>query len=97
MSNGHLFTIWGISLVVAAVVVLLAAALLIAILVVARSILYHGSEGLESLQKTADDTRVIWALAETNRLADEILATTESIASRGVRIVDGLHASNVDS
>lgn len=94
MSNSHLFTIWGISLVTAAVVVLLAAALLIGILLVARSILKHGSEALGSLEKIAADTRVIWALAETNRLTEEILAVTESIGSRGVRIAEGLHGSD---
>lgn len=97
MSNSHLFTIWGISLVIAAVVVLLAALLLIGILLVARSILKHGAEGLGSLEKTAADTRVIWALAETNRLAEEILAVTESIGSRGVRIAEGLHAQDSGS
>jgi len=97
MSDSHLFTVWGISLVIAAVVVLLAAALLIAILLVARSILKHGGEGLHALEKISSDTRVIWALAETNRLADEILSTTESIGSRGGRIVEGLHASHPES
>lgn len=97
MSNSHLYTVWGISLVIAAVVVLLAAVLLIAILLVARSILKHGGEGLQALEKIAADTRVIWALAETNRLADEILTVTESIGSRGGRIVEGLHASHTDS
>lgn len=94
MSNSQLFTVWGISLVIAAVVVLLAAALLITILLVARSILRHGTEGLQALETIAGDTRVIWALAETNRLADEILTTTESIGARGGRIVDGLHATH---
>lgn len=97
MSDSHLFTVWGISLVIAAVVVLLAAALLIAILLTARNILKHGAEGLDALEHIAEDTRVIWALAETNRLADEILATTESIGSRGGRIVEGLHASHTGS
>jgi hypothetical protein len=97
MSNSHLFTVWGISLVIAAVVVLLAAALLVGIIVVARSILKHGAEGLQALEKIADDTRVIWALAETNRLAVDSLATTESIGSRGGRIAEGLHASHAES
>jgi len=97
VSNSHLFTVWGISLVIAAIVVLIAAVLLIAILLVARSILKHGAEGLQALEKIADDTGVIWALAETNRLAEEILAATESIGSRGGRIVEGLHASHTDS
>lgn len=97
MSNSHFFTVWGISLVIATVVVLLAAALLIGILLVARNILKHGAEGLQTLEKIAADTRVIWALADTNQLADDILATTESIGSRGGRIIEGLHASHAES
>ncbi|GAC1401799.1 MAG: hypothetical protein NVSMB52_15620 [Chloroflexota bacterium] len=94
MSNSHLYTVFGISLGIATVVVLLAAILLIAILLTARSILKHGAQALQVAESIANDTRVIWALAETNRLADEILATTESIGSRGGRIVEGLHASH---
>ncbi len=97
MSDSHLFTVCGISLVIAAIVVLLAAALLIAILLVARGILRHGGEALQALEKIAVDTGVIWALAETNRLAAEILVVTESIDLRGGRIVEGLHAAHTDS
>jgi len=97
MSDNQLYTVWGISLVVATVVILLAAALLIAILLVARRILSHGTEGLDALGHIADDTRIIWALAETTRLAEEILGVIESIGSRGGRILEGLHGAHGSS
>jgi hypothetical protein len=86
-----LYTVWTICLVIAVVVILIAAALLIAILLVARSLVAHGTQALEAADAIAKDTRVIWALAETNEVAGEILATVESIEAHGGRIVGALH------
>ena len=90
MADAELFAIWGWSLVVVAVVVLLAAALLIAILLVARRILGHAREAHEAVERIADDTRSIWGLGETNRLAGEVLETAQSIEERGGHIAGGL-------
>lgn len=97
MPDAELFTIWYWSLAVAAVVVLLAAVLLIAILLVARSILSHARQALEAAEHIAEDTKIIWELDETNRLAGEILATTESIEERGGRIAGALHGERAPS
>jgi hypothetical protein len=86
-----LYTTFYWSLGVAAVVVLLAAALLIAILLVAKSILSHAGQALEAAESIAADTKIIWALDDTNRIAGEILATTESIESHGGAIAGALH------
>ncbi len=91
MQDAELFAIWYWSLAVAAVVVLLAAALLLAILLVARRILGHAGQALEAAQAIAEDTGAIWGLEETNRTAEEILATAESIEERGARISGALH------
>ncbi len=85
-----MYTIWYWSLVVAGVVVLLAAALLMAIVLVARRILGNARRALQAAEAIAEDTKVIWELEETNRTAEEILATTESIEERGERIVSTL-------
>jgi HAMP domain-containing protein len=95
--DAELFTIWYWSLLVAAVVVLLAAALLIAILLVARRILAHVRQALEAAEHIAEDTKVIWELDETNRLAGEILATAESIEEHGGRIARTLHGERAPS
>lgn len=89
--DSELYTIWYWSLVVAGIVVLLAAALLIAIILAARSILGHARQALEAAEHIAEDTKVIWALAESNRVAGEILSTAESIEANGARIVQALH------
>jgi urease gamma subunit len=91
MTNSEFYTTFYWSLAIAGVVVLIAAALLIAILLVARSILSHAREALEVAEQIAEDTAVIWKLDDTNHVAEEILATVESIESHGARIVDALH------
>ncbi len=83
MPDAELYTIWYWSLAVAGAVVLLAAALLIAILLVARRILGNARKALEAAETIAEDTQVIWELDETNRTAEEILATAKSIEERG--------------
>ena len=86
-----LYTVWTICLVVAVVVILIAAALLIASLLVARSLVAHGLQALAAAEAIAEDTKVIWALADTNVVAGEILATAESIETHGGRIAGALH------
>lgn len=88
--DSELYTIWYWSLAVAGIVVVLAAGLLVAIILVARSILGHARQALEAAEHIAEDTKVILALAESNRVAGEILSTTESIEANGARIVEAL-------
>lgn len=91
MPDSQLYTIWYWSLAVAGVVVLLAAALLIAIILVARSILKHAQQAAEAAEQIAEDTKVIWQLAEVNRTAGEVLTAAESIERHGAQIVEALH------
>ncbi len=90
MPDAEFYTIWYWSLAVAGVVVLLAAGLLIAILLVARRILVHARQALEAAEQIAEDTAVIWELEETNRMAEEILVTAESIEEHGNHIAGAL-------
>lgn len=90
MTDGEFISLWLIGLVVAALVVLVAAALLVAVLLAARSILRHGAEALAAAEHIAADTHVIWALADTNRVAAEILATVESIETNGAAVAGAL-------
>ena len=97
MSDAELYTIWGWSLAVAAVVVVLAAVLLIAILLVARRILAHARQALEAAESIAEDTRIIWKLDETNRVAEEILEEAEGIEERGGHVAATLHGDRAAS
>lgn len=90
MTSAELTTGWLIGLGVAVVVVLLAAILLLIVLVTARSILKHGAEALSAADDIARDTQVIWALADTNRVAEEILATAAQIEDNGGAIAAAL-------
>jgi sensor histidine kinase regulating citrate/malate metabolism len=97
VTDSQLYAIWGWSLVAAAVVVVLAAILLIAILLVARRILTHARQALEAAESIAEDTKIIWALEETNRTAEEILMAAESIEERGGRIAGTLQGDRAAS
>lgn len=97
MTDAELFAIWGWSLVVAAVVVVLAAVLLIAIILVARRILSHARQALEAVEEIAESTAPIWALDETNRLAEDILETAEDIEEQGGRLAGTLHGERAPS
>lgn len=97
MTDAQLYEIWTWSLVVAAVVVLLAAALLIAILLVARRILAHGGQALAAAEAIAEDTKVIWELDETNRLAEEVLEAATHIEERGGRVAGTLQGDRAAS
>ncbi len=97
MPDAELFTVWYWSLAVAAVVVLLAAALLIAILLVARRILAHAGQALEAAEAIAEDTKIIWKLDDTNRLAEEVLEAATNIEERGGRIAGTLQGDRAAS
>lgn len=97
MTDAQLYTVWGWSLVVAAVVVVLAAILLIAILLVARRILAHGGQALEAAEAIAEDTKVIWELDETNRLAEEVLEAATHIEEHGGHVAGVLQGDRAAS
>ncbi len=82
---------------VAAVVVVLAAVLLIAILLVARRILTHARQALAAAESIAEDTKIIWELDETNRVAGEILEAAESIEERGGQVAATLQGDRAAS
>lgn len=97
MSDGDLYTVWGISLAITAVVIILAVALLVVIWRTAAGILDEAREALDAAEHIAADTGVIWELDTTNRVAGEILDTATSIEERGGRIAGALHGAPVAS
>jgi len=97
VTDAQLYAVWGWSLVVAAVVVVLAAILLIAILLVARRILAHGGQALAAAEAIAEDTKIIWKLDDTNRLAEEVLEAATHIEERGGHIAGALQGDRAAS
>lgn len=95
MTDAELFTVFAWGLGIAAVLVGVAAALLAAVWFFARAILRHAAEALEAAEHIAADTQAIWQLAETNRIAGEILMGAESIESHGAQIVEAVSTPQV--
>lgn len=95
MTDAELFTVFAWGLGIAAVLIVAAAGLLVAVWLVARAILGHAAEALEAAEQIAADTQVIWQLAETNRIAGEILMGAESIESHGAQIVEAVSTPQV--
>ncbi|CAN5719684.1 hypothetical protein BH23CHL2_BH23CHL2_35300 [soil metagenome] len=91
MTDGDLYTIWGISLAITVVVIILAVVLLVVIWRTAAAILDDAREALDAAEHIAADTGVIWELDTTNKVAVEILDTATLIEERGGRIAATLH------
>lgn len=95
MTDSELFTTFAWGLGIAAALIAAAAALLVAVWLQARAILGHAAEALEAAEQISADTQVIWQLAETNRVAGEILMAAESIESHGAQIVEAVSTPQV--
>lgn len=89
-TDATLYSVWAIVLVIAAVVVLLVAALLILILLATRSIERYALASLDSAQLIVANTKPIWALQDTNRVAGLLLQEVQSIAGVGTALADAL-------
>ena len=90
MTSSELMTIWGISLAIAVIVVLLAAALLLTIIYTARSILAHAREAELAVARISEHTQVIWALDQTNEVAEDIQAVATDLDGQTGRIAHAL-------
>ena len=93
MTDADLWAAWRLWMVVGAVVVLLAAGLLVTIWLTARSIVAHATRALRAAEGIRDNTRCIWQLQTTNEVAEEILATVESIEAGAAKLADALGSS----
>lgn len=91
MTDQQLVTNWLIGLAVAAVVVVIAAALLLAVLSVARRIERGAGTALGLVNHIRDNTQVIWALQDTNRVAKDLHDGAESILTHAGQIAQALH------
>ena len=94
MTDQTLFFYWYIGLAIAAVVVVIAAVLLLIILAAARSIDRGAKAALEMVQQIRENTQIIWALDDTNKVARQLLGGAESILLHAGEIVEAQQDSN---
>lgn len=92
MADADLWRAWWLWMGVATAVILIAAALLITIWITARSILAHANRALAAAERIRESTMPIWALDTTNEVAGQILATVQSIESKGGKLVEALES-----
>jgi hypothetical protein len=95
MTNEQLLSNWYIGLAVAAVIVLIAAALLLAVLAAAKSIERGASAALGLVEQIRDNTQVIWALRDTNRIATQLRGGAEVILDNAGQIAQALHEADL--
>lgn len=93
MTDADLYRLWVLWLVVGGALVVVAAALLIAIAVVARGIEREAGRARRAVERIRESTRPIWALDDTNRVADDLLAATRDIGTHAGEIARALGGS----
>jgi len=90
ITDSTLYTVWAIVLVIAVVIILVVAALLIMIWLGTRSINHYALQSLQAAQQIADNTKPIWDLEETNRVAGLLLQEAQSIARVGTALANAV-------
>ena len=90
MSSAEIYYWWYVWLGIGAVIVIAAAALLIAIIVLARSIAALAVSALAVVAEIEQNTKPIWQLNATNRVARDLLVGAKAIESNASAIVGAL-------
>lgn len=95
MSDAQLLSAWYFWLAVSAVIVVIAAALLLAVLSVAKSIARGAGSALKLVKQIRENTQVIWALQDTNRLAAELETGANALLSNAGEVAQALHEADL--
>ncbi len=90
MNAQEIYSWWYLWLGIAGVIVVAAAALLIIIIVLARSIAGLAQTALGVVEEIEQNTKPIWQLNATNRVAREMLAGAKAIEGNAGAIVGAL-------
>lgn len=90
MTDADLWAAWRMWMGVAAGVILIAAALLITIWLTARRIFLDAVRALNAAEKIRAQTQPIWALQDTNEVAEGILETVQAIEAKGGALAGAL-------
>lgn len=92
MTAARMYEWWFFWLAVAGVVVVVAAALLIAIAVLARQIGALAATALEVVEQIEQNTKPIWQLNATTRVATDLLHGAQAIEANAGAVVGALTA-----
>jgi hypothetical protein len=92
MTDAELWAAWRLWMMIAVAVIIVAAALLVTIWLTARSILRHAHRALRAAEQIRQQTQPIWALQETNEVAQGLLETVESIERKGAALAAALES-----
>ncbi len=90
MSAQEIYQWWYVWLVIGGVIVLAAAALLIIIILLARRIASLAATALTVVEEIEQNTKPIWQLNATNRVAKDLLAGAKAIEGNAGAIVGAL-------
>lgn len=90
MTDAQLLSNWYLALGAAAVVVVIAAVLLIAVLLAARNIEKGATAALGLVEEIRENTLVIWALQDTNEVAEQLSDGASAILGNALAIAQAL-------
>jgi len=90
MTDADLYQLWYIWLAIGGAIVLVAAALLVTIWLTARGIESEALRALTAVTRIRSSTQPIWALDETNQVADDLLAAARDLEAHGAMIASAL-------
>ena len=90
MSSQQIYQWWFVWLGVAAVIVVAAAVLLVTIVVLARRIGVLAATALAVVEEIEQNTKPIWQLNATNRVARDLLAGAHAIEGNAGAVVGAL-------
>lgn len=93
MTDAELWAAWRMWMGVATVVILIAASLLVIIWLTARQILADAVRALKAVDVIRANTQPIWALEETNEIAEDILRTVHAIEGKGGALAGALQST----
>lgn len=95
MTDAQLWSAWQLWMGVATVVILIAAGLLITIWLTAKTILKDAVRALHAVDAIRAQTQPLWALEETNLVAEDILKTVQAIEKKGGLLAGALQGREV--
>ena len=90
MSTQEIYQWWFVWLVIGGIIVVAAAALLITIILLARRIAALAATALAVVEEIEQNTKPIWQLNATNKVAKDLLAGAKAIEGNAGAIVGAL-------
>ena len=94
MSSDEIYFWWFVWLAIGAVIVVAAAVLLITIILAARRIARLAVVALGVVEEIEQNTKPIWEINATNKVAGDLLAGAKAIEENAVAIVGALTAAD---